>query len=79
MAAATAATIPMTNNNDYSFLDRKIDIITEGIQPFIANKIRNISSKENALAITNFILALNTEINPSASYRKQIIWLLCVL
>lgn len=38
----TAAHIQMTNNN-YSFPDRKIDSIRKGIQPFIANKKRNIS------------------------------------
>jgi hypothetical protein len=38
----TASPIQMTNNN-YSFPDRKIDSIRKGIQPFIANKIRNIS------------------------------------
>lgn len=34
---------------------------------------------ENALTIVNFVTALNTEINPSSSYRRDIINVLCRL
>ena len=56
--------------------DRKFDVITEGIDPFIIKKLRKLS-KENVITITNFLLAINTESNPSKSYRRQLLLRLC--
>jgi hypothetical protein len=59
-------------------LERKIDMITEGVDPFVIKKLRNLS-KENAITITNFLLAINTETNPSNGYRQQLLLRLCEL
>jgi hypothetical protein len=60
------------------FFDRKIDVITEGIDAFVIKKLRNLSEK-NVNTIVNFMLVLNTESNPSIGYRQQIIMRLCEL
>jgi hypothetical protein len=58
--------------------DRKIDVITEGIDAFVIKKLRNLSEK-NVITITNFMLAITTETNPSNGYRQQLILRLCEL
>jgi integrase len=59
-------------------LDRKIEVIAEGVGSFVVKKLRNLS-KENIATITNFILAINTESNPSDRYRQQLLLQLCEL
>ncbi|MFZ0566799.1 MAG: hypothetical protein WAM22_02235, partial [Nitrososphaeraceae archaeon] len=58
--------------------DRKFDVIAEGIDPFVIKKLRKLS-KENVITITNFLLAINTESNPSKGYRQQLLLRLCEL
>jgi integrase len=53
-------------------------VITEGIDPFVIKKLRKLS-KENVITITNFLLAINTESNPSKGYRQQLLLRLCEL
>jgi hypothetical protein len=53
-------------------------VITEGIDPFVIKKLRKLS-KENVITITNFLLATNTESNPSKGYRQQLLLRLCEL
>ena len=60
-AAATA--------NTDSLFDRKIDLITEGIDRFLVSKLRGLS-KDNALTIIDYILSMKNEINLSDNYRK---------
>lgn len=48
------------------------------MEPFHATKIRKLS-KDNALAIVNYILSKKTEINLSDGYRKLNILSLCCL
>ena len=55
-------------SNDALF-DRKIDLITEGIDPFFASKLRELS-EDNALTLINYILTMKNEINLSDGYRK---------
>jgi hypothetical protein len=52
-------------------------MITEGIDTFVIKKLRNLS-KENINTITTFMLAINTESNPSKSYRQQLVLFLAV-
>ena len=61
-------------NNDALF-DRKIDLITEGIAPYFASKLRELS-KNNALTIIDYVLSMKNEINLSDGYRKLNIYLL---
>jgi hypothetical protein len=60
--------VAATANTD-SIFDRKIDLITEGIDRFLVSKLRGLS-KDNALTIIDYILSMKNEINLSDNYRK---------
>lgn len=55
--------------NTDSLFERKIDLITEGIDRFFVSKLRGLS-KDNALTIIDYILSMKNEINLSDNYRK---------
>ena len=55
--------------NTDSLFDRKIDLITEGIDRFFVSKLRGLP-KDNALTIIDYILSMKNEINLSDNYRK---------
>ena len=59
------------NQNTDTLFDRKVDLVTAGLQQHNNNYLRDESqvSRENALAICNYILAMKTEINLSDNYR----------
>jgi hypothetical protein len=48
--------------------DRKLDLITEGGRPFVKKHLLNKISRENCIIIINYILAMQTEVNPSERY-----------
>jgi integrase/recombinase XerD len=58
--------------------ERKINLITEGLEPLYAKALENIS-KDNALAIADFILNINIEINLSDNYKRNYIRVLTQL
>ena len=64
-------------NNDALF-DIKISTVTEGMIPYFAKTIKGLPY-ENSLTIVNFVMSLNTEINPSTNYKTTIIDVLCRL
>jgi hypothetical protein len=66
-----------TQNQDALF-DMRVDIITEGMIPYFAKTLKKLPY-ENAQTIVNFVMALNTEINPSKNYRTSIVDVLCRL
>jgi hypothetical protein len=47
------------DNTDVLF-DRKLDLITEGLEPYLYKKIQQLS-KNNAVIIINYIMSLKTE------------------
>jgi hypothetical protein len=61
-----------------TLFDRKIDLITAGLQPFLNRCLQdeNQVSRANALTIYNYIMAMKTEINLSENYRRTTIVLL---
>jgi hypothetical protein len=61
-------------NNDAIF-DQRIDLITEGIDSFMASNLRELP-KNNALTIANYILSMKSEINLSDNYRRLNIYAL---
>ena len=65
-------------NQKEAFFDRKVDLITSGLQPRFGKYLRDSSlvSKNNAVVICDYVLAMNTEINPSNNYRQTTIQLL---
>jgi hypothetical protein len=66
-----------TQNQDALF-DMRVDTITEGMIPYYTKTLKKLPYA-NAQAIVNFVMALNTEINPSTNYRKSIVAVLCRL
>ena len=60
------------------YSERKINLITEGLEPRYANALENLS-KENAITIVNFILNTITEINLSDNHKRNYISLLSQL
>ena len=58
--------------------ERKVNLITEGLEPLYAKALGNIS-KENALAIADFILNINIEINLSDNHKRNYIRVLAQL
>jgi hypothetical protein len=47
---------------------RKISFATEGLQPYVENWLRVKTSNYNALTISEYVLSLRREINPSQNY-----------
>jgi len=56
------------NDGDPNF-DRKLDTITAGAKPFVKEHLLTKISKENCLTIVNYMLAMQTEVSPTQSYR----------
>jgi len=52
-------------------IDRKINLATEGSQSYVENWLRIRTSDEIALTISEYILSLRREINPSQNYTKM--------
>lgn len=68
--------------DDLLSLQRKIELATEGFatkghQILLSDTIR--LSKENALTICEYIIAMKREVNPRLSYRKYTIQFLSVI
>ena len=64
------------NDKVDSLFDVKIESITNGLTPDCKNLLQKIS-KRNALTITDYIISMQTEINLSSRYKKDLIILLC--
>lgn len=78
VCTTTIATTTTTTVIEDSLFDIKIKMVTAGLIPYYRRLLKDIS-KENALTIAKYILALKTEINLSDQYRQDIIYLLSKL
>ena len=67
--AATAAIVEEDPN-----FDRKLDLITAGGHDFIKNHLLTKITRQNCAIIVNYILAMQTEVNPSPRYRVDTIF-----
>jgi uncharacterized protein YihD (DUF1040 family) len=71
------------NDNDMILLDRKITMATEGFTTDrfceLVLKDRSRLSKENALTICDYVIAMKREVNPRLSYKKNTIQFLSEL
>src|SRR5919202_4329879 len=71
------------NDKQLALLDRKIMMATEGFTTDrfceLVLKDRSRLSKENALTICEYIIAMKREVNPRLSYKKNIIQFLSEL
>ena len=67
------------NNNNSSqaernpLFDQKLDIATEGLEPYYLEHLKTRISKENALTIANYVLSMKVETNLSINHRRGII------
>ena len=74
-----------TDDNDLlsSSLERKITLATEGFTTSrfceLVLRDRNRLSKENALTICDYVVAMKMEVNPRLSYKKYTIQVLSEL
>jgi integrase len=71
------------NDNDDSLLERKIALATEGFTTHkfceLVLKDRTRTSKENALTICEYIIAMKREVNPTLSYKRHTIQIISEL
>jgi hypothetical protein len=58
------------SRNSNPLFDRKVDLVTAGLQAGYAKRLKNEVSQDNALTICNYIMSMKTEINLSDNYRK---------
>src|ERR1044072_3472527 len=81
--------LPVQDENDYNdndhlaLINKKILLVTEGFTRHkfceLVLKDRNRLSKENALTICDYLLAMRREINPRLSYKRNTIQFLSEL
>lgn len=64
--------IPPQQLSDPNF-DRKLDLITAGSHAYLKEHLLTRITRENCLVIINYILAFQTEVNPSPGYREATI------
>src|ERR1700693_1439348 len=72
--SSTSESLSAPINNDTTtmmIIDRKISLATEGLQSCVENWLRMRTSDEIALIISEYILSLRREINPSQNYKKM--------
>src|SRR5215831_18249965 len=72
-----------SSKNENELLEKKINMATEG---FVRTKFcelilrdRNRLSKENALTISDYIIAMKREVNPRLNYKKSTIHIIAEL
>jgi hypothetical protein len=53
--------------------DQKLEIATEGLEPYYLEHLKTRISKENALTIANYVLSMKVETNLSINHRRGII------
>jgi integrase len=71
--AATQLSPPKKKNDDDALFDRKIEIATEGLAPFHSRYFYRMPLKENALTLANYVISMNSEVNLSPNYRRDVI------
>ena len=70
--------IPSNDNDSIILFDRKLQSITDGLPKHILALLNRQKSKQNVVTIVAYLLAMKTEINPSASYRQAQIQVLFI-
>ena len=58
---------------DDALFDQKLELATEGIEPYFLDHLKTRLSKENALTISKYILSMKVEVNLSSNHRRAII------
>ncbi len=60
----------INRSTDMVIIERKISLATKGLQRYVKNWLASKTSNENALAISEYVLLLRREVNPSQNYTK---------
>jgi hypothetical protein len=60
-----------TNHITNTLINRRISLATEGLPSYVENWLRIKTSNENALTVSEYVLSLRREINPSQNYTKM--------
>jgi hypothetical protein len=76
--ALTAYDVHDNNNSSTQaernpLFDQKLDIATEGLEPYYLEHLKTRISKENALTIANYVFSMKVETNLSINHRRGII------
>src|SRR5581483_11950226 len=69
-----SAALSAVNNNDSissEIVDKKIGLATEGLRSCVQKWLRTQTSKRNAITISEYVISLRREINPSQNYQKM--------
>jgi|SRR5215208_2391386 len=53
--------------------DRKLEIVTAGLPPEYSRLLQDKIPRQYAMAVIDYIISLNAEVNPSHNYRKDVI------
>src|SRR4051812_11087161 len=59
--------------------ERRLDVAVAGAKPFVKKHLLTKISRENCAVIVDYIIAMQTELNPSPSYRIDTIQKLKIL
>lgn len=68
---SVASDLNLNGTTTTMIINRKISLATEGLPPYIENWLRMKISNINALTISEYVLSLRREINPSQNYTKM--------
>jgi hypothetical protein len=66
--ATTATTLELRQE-----FDRKLEIVTAGLPPEYSRLLQDKIPRQYAMAVIDYIISLNAEVNPSHNYRKDVI------
>lgn len=70
-SGTTSETLSAVNGTtDVTTINKRISLATEGLQPYVENWLRIKTSNYNALTISEYVLSLRREINPSQNYTR---------
>ena len=53
--------------------ERKLEIVTAGLPPEYSHLLQDKIPRQYAMAVIDYIISLNAEVNPSQNYRKDVI------
>jgi integrase/recombinase XerD len=61
----------VNSSTDVITSDRRISLVTEGLPLYVENWLRIKTSNENSLTISEYVLSLRREVNPSQNYTRM--------
>jgi integrase len=71
--SSRTALVSSGSSSEDALFDRRIEIASEGLTSYYSACFYKIPLKENALTLASYIISLNSEVNPSNNYRREII------